>query len=198
MHTKNCSTSHRSRTSKFQHTARVLGRARCLRRNDAATRATPEQHDKKNTNGSRIRAALWRAVPFLHPWKCLVVRGRKRRCFARDMACPGKASIRAEYCANQTKKRIAVISTCMRSPPYIIIITIVITHNRGRATRAASPASARTRRTLRSLSCTTGASCISWVSVRHEDRTSGRTQWGWSGACPKRRAVQRRPPRTAP
>ena len=33
---------------------------------------------------------------------------------------------------------------------------------------------------------------------RHEDRTSGRTQWGWSGACPKRRAVQRRPPRTAP
>ena len=33
---------------------------------------------------------------------------------------------------------------------------------------------------------------------RHEDRTSGRTQWGCSGACPKRRAVQRRPPRTAP
>merc|ERR1719399_2552273 len=72
------------------------------------------------------------------------------------------------------KKRIAVISTCMRSPPYIIIIIIVIIHNRGRATRAASPASARTRRTLRSLSCTTGASCISWVSVRHEDHTSGR------------------------
>ena len=42
-------------------------------------------------------------MPFLHPWKCLVVRRRKRRCFARDMACPGKASIRAEYCANQTK-----------------------------------------------------------------------------------------------
>ena len=92
----------------------------------------------KNTNGPRIRAVLWRIVPFLHPWKCFVVRELKRRCFARDMACSGKVSIRAEYCANQTKTHLISCmqrkSTYMRSPPLItvcvaIINIVIIIHN---------------------------------------------------------------------
>ena len=73
-------------TSKFQHGARVLGKT-------MPRHALPLYNTTKNTNGTRIRAALWRPVPFLLPSKGLVALSeckRKRCCFfARDMACPG-------------------------------------------------------------------------------------------------------------
>merc|ERR1719274_127257 len=128
MHTKNCSTSHRSRTSKFQHAARVLGRAKCLRRNDAATRATPEQHDKKTRMGHVF-------VPhFGEPCRSFILGNVSWYVDASGAALHVTWRVLEKRASEQNtvlirqKKRIAVISTCMRSPPYIIIITIVITH----------------------------------------------------------------------
>ena len=191
-------------------------------------------------------------MPFLHPWKCLVVRRRKRRCFARDMACPGKASIRAEYCANQTKNaspsslracavRPIVLSLplslltieeeprerphqhprehCVRSDHSLAQLGLhVFMGQRACETETRNPTKsfwplsfsgiiASPKKATKNLEafaryreCSLDAfhPLMQKREGRHEDHTSGRTQWGCSGACPKRRAVQRRPPRTAP